>query len=639
MDGISRNPPPAAPAPAADTRPAEPAPAATPAPAPRATGYSTWDSFEAGPARASTFSAFQAAPAPAAVSTEPPPVLPEGASLEQRQEHEKEWQKYSEQFRAQGTWELNRKATNYRLPNDEANALLEAGKFQGPHVGGRSTVAGNERSPVFFTDYPDSSNPRMQIYTYLFPPTADPAVQKSWASFEIYGDVLKAYADPTFTQEKTGTNSALGFPESGRENAMQGGTPFMEDPAVQELRASQRAAGKPEEVWYQAFQGGYLVDLGGGKVQGFKKDGTRMGSAYPGGNLSENIAPTGRGSAGKPGSVYAPFEVTPGVSVQGRLGFTWPTNLPLPTDTKVAQGIIDQAKALGAGYTTMVMSPGQETQNLALLKQLEANGITPVVRLFNDKPPDLWGEEDFRAMEQQAKTLADNGVKLIQVGNEPNIEGDLIVDGKPRLDTATYVQRSAERQAEAMLRIRNAVGDGVKLGPPPMSAGSPDDDKGNQAPQTYFPALMRAVADKERASGKQLADWIPTHNYAITDGEEYTNQVGNGDRGARGQLGYGPATNDWYEAEAHKALGRSVRSLSTEGGASPPAFRADDSERVLREMKETLGQLNGDSSLTASLWLLRESARDEWNKSVFLDGEGAWAQGLEHYRQAYAAAR
>jgi hypothetical protein len=130
-----------------------------------------------------------------------------------------------------------------------------------------------------------------------------------------------------------------------------------------------------------------------------------------------------------------------------------------------------------------------------------------VVRLYGGTPPDQWSDGDVQQMATAAGQLASLGVKLVQVGNEPNLERRLLERGLPR---DVSLQRSAERQAQALLAIRREVGDAVKLGIPPMGAGSPDSDStGTHAPQTYFLAMLRAIHAVEVAHKLKLSDGIP----------------------------------------------------------------------------------------------------------------------------------
>ncbi|MHB8872757.1 MAG: hypothetical protein ACYC8T_03625 [Myxococcaceae bacterium] len=347
------------------------------------------------------------------------------------------------------------------------------------------------------------------------------------------------------------------------------------------------------------------------------------------------VDPTVPGAPSQPGSVYAPYEVTPGVNVNGRLGVHW-LNTQYDNDMGRAQQIIDRMKQMGAGYCTLLVDPGNPGAQANLIQKLQENGITPVVRLYNGTPPDQWSDDDIQKMADGARALAAMGVKLVQVGNEPNLEGKVLERGISRAD---YLARSTERQAQALLAIRNAVGDSVKLGIPPMGCGSPDSDgTGTHAPQTYFPAMLQAIHRLEVQSGKRLCDWIPTHTYTMgqpgTDGQS---QMGST---ARGQLGWGPATGAWYEQQVRQVLGYPVKSLSTEGGSEPNAFR-NNPDLVKGQMDEAMDQLQGNRNLTNCLWLLydeeglRSGNWGAWDKMALWDGEGAWGGGLSDYRVDY----
>lgn len=355
--------------------------------------------------------------------------------------------------------------------------------------------------------------------------------------------------------------------------------------------------------------------------------------APAGGAPAPRVAPAaGPAPAGAPGSVYAPFEVAPGASVNGRLGVHWRSDVN-DQDLGRAQNLIDQMKKLGAGYCTLLVDPANPTGNAGIIRKLQENGITPVVRLYNGTPPDQWSDADLQNMAQAAKQLAGMGVQLIQVGNEPNLEGRLLERGVPR---DVYLQRSAERQAQALLAIRREVGNTVKLGIPPMGAGSPDSDgTGTHAPQTYFPAMLRAIHAVEVAHGVKLCDWIPTHTYTM--GQPGTDGAAQMGTTSRGQLGWGPATASWYEAQARAVLGYGAKSLSTEGGAEPNAFR-NDPDLVQAQMQEAMNQLERNKNLTNCLWLLYDDEGlasgnwGKWDKIALLDGEGAFGQGLAEYR-------
>ncbi len=204
-------------------------------------------------------------------------------------------------------------------------------------------------------------------------------------------------------------------------------------------------------------------------------------------------------------------------------------------------------------------------------------------------------------------------MRLIQVGNEPNIEGQLAARG---MSNDQYVKSSVEREAKALQMLHDSLSDtGIKIGPPPMAPGS-SNCPGYIAPQTYFRALVQAIKAQEVAHGKRYVDWLPVHTYDFNDGTNQSNVDGSG--GTRGQLGWGPAAADWYKQVSKDVLGYSVAALSTEGGASPEAAKLDK-RRTEREMHETLQQIQKNANLTACLWLQSESQPGQWNRSA-LDG-------------------
>lgn len=359
--------------------------------------------------------------------------------------------------------------------------------------------------------------------------------------------------------------------------------------------------------------------------------------------------PTGPAPVGAPGSVYAPYEVTPGVQVNGRLGAHWPVEYD-PRNTAQVDSIISKMKDMGVGYTTMNISP-QDLNNPHLqphiqqvFDKLKANGITPTVRIYEPSSPDQWNQETIDRMSNAAVTLGNMGVQLIQLGNEPNIETHL--EGRQgQVTKEQYLRNSIDRQVDALVSMQDALdradlGDKVQVGLPPMAAGSSDGAAFAFAPDTYYKELVKSVAEREKTLSppRRLVDWIATHTYVWEDGVNTGNTPGSG--GARGQMGWGPETNLWYERWAQEALGYAPRSLSTEGGPSPDSFRANNTSQVAKEMGTNLTQLQNDSRLTGCLWLEWESERgsNRWDRSVFLHGDGAWSEGLPTYRDAWQQA-
>ncbi|NRD53138.1 hypothetical protein D7Y15_10725 [Corallococcus sp. AB030] len=201
-----------------------------------------------------------------------------------------DWQAWCEQFKGNAEAELTRKRGT-TLPDPAADQAMH-GSRSPMYAAGRSTVPGNENVPAFFQDFPATGERQMQLYTFCRPPpgqSVKPEDRNQWVSFEVHGDICKAYSDNTFTHGRQGTNSRLGYPNSGLEDAVKTRPPFLDDPMVKAFRDARVASGKPDAVPFQEFQNGYLADLGG-KVQAFSKDGQRLGTTWPGGDMT--AAPT-----------------------------------------------------------------------------------------------------------------------------------------------------------------------------------------------------------------------------------------------------------------------------------------------------------------------------------------------------------
>ncbi|RKH91472.1 hypothetical protein D7Y21_02560 [Corallococcus sp. AB045] len=236
-----------------------------------------------------------AAPFRALSQTTPPPDVSNPSVSD--------WQAWCEQFKGNAEAELNRKRGT-TLPDVAADQTMH-GSRSPMYAAGRSTVPGNENVPAFFQDFPATGERQMQLYTFCRPPPGqalDPTDRNQWVSFEVHGDICKAYSDNTFTHGRQGTNSLLGYPNSGLEDGVKARPPFLDDPMVKAFRDARVAAGKPDMVPFQEFQNGYLVDLGG-KVQAFSKDGKPLGTAWPGGDMT-TTATQGPGDVQKPTGPY-----------------------------------------------------------------------------------------------------------------------------------------------------------------------------------------------------------------------------------------------------------------------------------------------------------------------------------------------
>jgi hypothetical protein len=338
-------------------------------------------------------------------------------------------------------------------------------------------------------------------------------------------------------------------------------------------------------------------------------------------------------------SVYAPFEVADGVFVNGRIGVHWDassTSTPMPNDA-VTEGI-RQAQELGAGYAVVLVDVNNYQAQDQLLEALREAGITPVVRLYTPVTPDQWDQNLIDQMSAAAAHLANNvGIELIQVGNEPNIEGAHRVDINDPESRNRYFETSIENQAWAVEAVNDAVaGTNAVIGIPPMAGGATyfnDDTFGVYSAQEYFVALVEEIASREEP-GEQLVGWIPTHTYSWPDNESTDPDPNCGC--ARGHMGYGPEVSEDYEAMAAEILGYDPTALSTEGGPSPDAIRAENPEAAAAAMNEALIQVQLDEGLTQALWLSWETnpGSNAWDNFALYGDDGFYGPGLDLYRDA-----
>lgn len=338
------------------------------------------------------------------------------------------------------------------------------------------------------------------------------------------------------------------------------------------------------------------------------------------------VAPTS-GPPAAPGSVYSPFEVAPGVFVNGRLGAHWFSDT-WGNSAERADEALDRMQQLGVKYCTLLVDPGRPEAMYPVIEKMMAKGITPVVRLYVGDAPDTWSGEQIAQMGEAAHKLAALGVKLIQVGNEPNIEGRLSARGmNDERGLETYLANSTRRLVDALVAVQAAVGDSAAIGLAPMACGAGDvPSLGVLSPSRYFTRLCQEVAAREEQTGLRLVDWLSTHTYSMGEpGSATTPDT------ARGNLGWGPTSSAWYEAQAAAILGRDLTALSTEGGAEPNAFLKGNGALVTRQMDEAYAQLAQNAGTTNCLWLLYGDG-ESWNRNALADGEAAWTDALAAYR-------
>ncbi len=151
------------------------------------------------------------------------------------------------------------------------------------YVGGASHYPGSQNLPVFFQDFTKNGQ-RVQLYAYQ-------RKNGQFVTFDVSGDLGRAYSSNSFTNGLAGSNSVLGLPNSGRQilNPQELGdwhvTAFRATPEVSAKIQAGQAFG------YQEFEGGLLAEVSGG-VQAFRFDASMgafhaMGTPFPLGNLAQ----------------------------------------------------------------------------------------------------------------------------------------------------------------------------------------------------------------------------------------------------------------------------------------------------------------------------------------------------------------
>jgi hypothetical protein len=250
------------------------------------------DGFEAGKPATATFRA-QSAAQPEATGGGQRAELAGPKGWDGRVE---DWQKHSNQYRDLAQSSLTDKRLQPRFDDPKVKQAIKAGGSD-VHVGHWSNAPGQQNVPVFFQDFKNTNHP-VQLYSYpqlRKPVPEDPAQldaairNATWVSFDVSGNIARAYGDESYMAGNTGTASKLGLPESGAE----GLNPAREwpdgwlakDPEIAE-------AMKNGQVKFQVFEGGILVELPNGKVQAFGKDPVeRLGGSWPGGKI-DGVAST-----------------------------------------------------------------------------------------------------------------------------------------------------------------------------------------------------------------------------------------------------------------------------------------------------------------------------------------------------------
>lgn len=552
-------------------------------------------------ARADSFSP---AASPAGSPSGPPP-LP-GRT-------EAAWQRYCEQFRGPAQAELARKRAS-AFPDREVHRLIHAGG--GPvYVGHWSTAPGKEDTPLFFQNFPSDRSPRAQLYTFPH--------EGKWVSFEVAHDFFKAYNSASYMGGPIGTSSPLGFPNSGSEFVGRGAQwPFfVNDP---EVAARIDARGN---VNFQAFERGYLVSLGDGRVQAFDLDGRRLGANFPDGRIDGQpvqppppppggIVPTpGTNARGVYRTVFQTYDVAPGVSVPSRVGVHWGPQTAYSNVERI-NAVADQLKAHGVGFATIIVNCNDVQAQAPSIRALLDRGIQPVVRLLPsgdyNKTMDQCSPAELEQLANAARTLQAMGVKLVQLDNEPNWE-----EGGKRLygllnSTNPPGQNPAYKAAmDAYVGNTKRAMELIAERAPGLAIGFGGFSPNKPGGQQMWQDLMYGLRYWNNESGGQLLKtaFVAVHPYSTGGPNEGVNYA------------------QWELDSARAILGFDIKTLATEGGN--PTDRPDQAQASSNICQEELRRMGRNPNATQCFWLIgdyyllgRTGAPEGWENHALIDQNG-----------------
>jgi hypothetical protein len=293
-------------------------------------------------------------------------------------------------------------------------------------------------------------------------------------------------------------------------------------------------------------------------------------------------------------SMFESFEVTPGVSVPSHLGAHWGPATSYDNQGRI-DAVADEMKKMGVGFSTIIVDAGNPGGMDKVIASLKARGIEPVVRMLPpgdyNKPLSSYSQDDIAKVAALAQHLRDAGVKLVQLDNEPNLEG-LPKDG------AAYDQMidAYTKNEAALIRAIKSSAPGVAIGMPPMS---PANDAFEQ--KFYQDNLSRL----QQQDGSLLdGTFLATHPY---------------DTG-----GQGSKVNQRYRDWAFEATGRHFNTLATEGG-NPRNNRSEDgSWNIHHQDFLWMGQHPED---TQNLWIIADGylnggSGGNWEMDALIHADG-----------------
>ena len=281
----------------------------------------------------------------------------------------------------------------------------------------------------------------------------------------------------------------------------------------------------------------------------------------------------------------------------------------LHSDPGVVDRFVAEAKTMNVSWVVFLNDGSNVGQNDYLVRQLVANHIEPVMRIYTTHGQPIDG--DLTGM---VRHYVDLGVHYFLPYNEPNLpdenpDGNVSVDG--------YVSRWTSA-------ARKILDGGGLPGLGALAPGAPVDDV----------RFLRSTFEKIRQNGNAaLLDraWIGVHNYTFNRPIDYHDD-------SNGFLKF-----RWYDQVARQVLGRSLPIISTEGGPrlgddQDHRYPAVDEKRRDFLATEAFHYLDNREPyfFAQTQWVLANQAGGghdvAWEKDVLFQGDGSPTQLAQELR-------
>lgn len=202
------------------------------------------------------------------------------------------------------------------------------------------------------------------------------------------------------------------------------------------------------------------------------------------------------------------------------------------TSDAVVDRFVREAREMKVKWMVILNDDANVGKNDYLVKQLVANGIMPIMRVYTPNGQPIKG--DLSAL---VKHYREMGVSYYQLYNEPNLNSEN-PDGIPSVDK--YLDKWLPA-AKEVVEAGGLPGIGA------LSPGGNFDDL----------EFLSQTLDKLKERGEVAAldkAWLGMHNYSLNRPVDYAND-------SNGFMKF-----KWYDAIVREKLGRQMPIISTEGG-------------------------------------------------------------------------